>query len=88
MAEQAGNCTNLVGSSEDRFLPRLGPNVYVNYFKITSVGAYYNLFLFILIRIGLARTEVYECNIYTRRDKTCYYYHILLSYHRMCGGCH
>ena len=26
-----------------------------------------------------ARTEVYECC-----DKTGYYYHILLSYHRMC----
>ena len=54
-------------------------------------------FFLLPIRIGLerrprlicalvfrARTEVYECYIYTRRDKTGYYYHILLSYHRMC----
>ena len=33
------------------------------------------------------RTEVYECYIYTRRDKTSYYNHILLSYHMM-WGCH
>ena len=69
-----------------------------NYFKITSVRAYYNVFL-LPIRRGLerrprlicalvfrARTEVYECYIYTRRDKTCYYDLILLSYHRMWGG--
>ena len=55
-------------------------------------------FFLLPIRIGLerrprlicalvfrARTEVYECYIYTRRDKTGYYYHILLSYHRMWG---
>ena len=31
---------------------------------------------------------MYECKIYTRRDKTGYYYHILSSYLRMCvcGG--
>ena len=30
-----------------------------------------------------AHTEVYVC--YTRRDKTVYYYHILLFYHRVWG---
>ena len=56
------------------------PKYICNYFKITSVRAYYNVFL-LPIRIGLkrrprliyalvfrARTEVYECYTYTRRD--------------------
>ena len=89
MAEQAGNCNNLVGSSEER-LPATRPKCICNYFKITAVRAYSNVFL-LPIRIGLERrprlicalvfrahTEVYEWYIYTRRDKTGLSYIIIL----------
>ena len=60
--------------------PATRPKYICNYFKITSVRAYHTFFL-LPIRIGLkhrprlicalvfrARTEVYECYTYTRRD--------------------
>ena len=71
-------------------LPATRPKCICNYFKITAVRAYSNVFL-LPIRIGLERrprlicalvfrahTEVYECYIYTRRDKTGLSYIIII----------
>ena len=79
-------------------LPATRPKCICNYFKITAVRAYSNVFL-LPIRIGLERrprlicallfrahTEVYECYIYTCRDKTGLSYIIILSYDVGGGG--
>ena len=57
--------------------------------KATSSGlrfGYYSIILsYGIFQLKNIYFEVYECYIYNRRDKTGYYYHILLSYRRGWG---